>query len=118
MPRKSVSEGPTGTNKVSFEAQYLVRYWRAEMGCSEDELREAVAALARSPGDDALRLTTATPDQLSAAAAFLAKARARFTEAVRDARKVTAIERLDAAGQPIGAEIRPDALVPLASDRD
>ena len=55
---------------------------------------------------DALRLTTATPDQLTAAAAFLAKARARFPEAVRDARKMTAIDRLDEAGQAIGAEIR------------
>jgi hypothetical protein len=45
MPRKSFSTGPTGTNRISLEAQHLVRYWRAELGCSEDELRDAIAAV-------------------------------------------------------------------------
>lgn len=31
--------GPTGTNRVN------VRYWRAELGCSEADLRDAVAAV-------------------------------------------------------------------------
>ena len=44
MPR-SPSTGPTGTNRISLEAQHLVRYWRAELGCSEDELRAAIAAV-------------------------------------------------------------------------
>ena len=30
---------------MSLEAQHLVRYWRAEMGCGEDGLRAAVAAV-------------------------------------------------------------------------
>lgn len=55
---------------------------------------------------DTLRLTTATPDQLTAAAAFLAKALARFPDgASRDLRKVEAIARLEAAGKTIGAEV-------------
>jgi hypothetical protein len=45
MARKSFSVGPTGTNRVSLEAQHLVRYWRAELGCSEDELRHAIASV-------------------------------------------------------------------------
>ena len=45
MARKSFSTGPTGTNRVSLDAQHLVRYWRAELGCSEDELRDAIAAV-------------------------------------------------------------------------
>ena len=45
MPHKSFSTGPTGTNRVSLDAQHLVRYWRAELGCSEDELRNAIAAV-------------------------------------------------------------------------
>ena len=44
MPR-SPSTGPTGTNRISLDAQHLVRYWRAELGCSEDELRDAIAAV-------------------------------------------------------------------------
>ena len=32
MPRKSFSTGPTGTNRVSLDAQHLVRYWRVELG--------------------------------------------------------------------------------------
>jgi hypothetical protein len=44
MPR-SLSEGPTGANRISLDAQHLVRYWRAELGCSEDELRDAIAAV-------------------------------------------------------------------------
>ena len=43
MPRNST--GPTGTNRVSLDAQHLVRYWRAELGCSEEELRDAIAAV-------------------------------------------------------------------------
>ena len=45
MPPRSFSTGPTGTNRVSLDAQHLVRYWRAELGCSEDELRDAIAAV-------------------------------------------------------------------------
>jgi hypothetical protein len=42
---RSPSLGPTGTNRIGLDAQHLVRYWRAELGCSEDELRDAVAAV-------------------------------------------------------------------------
>ena len=45
MPRKSFSTGPTGTNRIGPDAQHLVRYWRAELGCSEDELRDAIAVV-------------------------------------------------------------------------
>ena len=56
---------------------------------------------------DTLRLTTATPDQLNAAAAFLAKALARFPDgASRDPRRSDAIGRLEVAGKAIGAELR------------
>ena len=41
MPRKSFSIGPTGTTRISLDAQHLVRYWRAELGCSEGKLRDA-----------------------------------------------------------------------------
>ena len=44
MPRKSFGTGPTGTTRVNLDAQHLVRYWRAELGCSEDELREPSAS--------------------------------------------------------------------------
>jgi hypothetical protein len=33
MPR-NLSVGPTGTNRVSLAAQYLVRYWSRECGPS------------------------------------------------------------------------------------
>jgi hypothetical protein len=56
---------------------------------------------------DTLRLTTAPPDQLTAAAAFLAKALARFPDsATRDVRRAEALARLEVAGQAIGAELR------------
>jgi hypothetical protein len=61
---------------------------------------------------DTLRLTTATPDQLNAAAAFLAKTLARFPDgASRDPRRVDAIGRLEVAGKAIGAELRRRAFV-------
>jgi hypothetical protein len=66
---------------------------------------------------DARRLSTATPDQLTAAAAFLAKALARFPEGTsRDPRRANAIARLESAGKNIGAELRRRAFhdTPLA----
>jgi hypothetical protein len=51
MSRKSFSEGPTGTNRVSLDAQHLMRYWRGELGCSEDALRDAVAAVGTQAAD-------------------------------------------------------------------
>lgn len=64
MPPTSFSEGPMGTNRVSLEAQHLVRYWRDEMGCSEDELRERVAAV----GDRRRRPALPRPPAACAAA--------------------------------------------------
>ena len=56
---------------------------------------------------DQVRLSTATPDQLNAAAAFLAKALARFPDgASRDPRRADAVGRLEIAGKAIGAELR------------
>ena len=51
MPRKTFSTGPTGRNRVSLDAQHLVRYWRAELGCREDELRNAIAAVGVDAAD-------------------------------------------------------------------
>ena len=52
MPRKSCfSTGPTGTKRISLDAQHLVRYWRAELGCSENELRDAVTAVGAQAAD-------------------------------------------------------------------
>jgi hypothetical protein len=50
MPR-SLSVGPTGTNRISLDAQHLVRYWRAKLGCSDEELRCAVAAVGLQAAD-------------------------------------------------------------------
>ena len=73
---------------------------------SSDLTAEGVAHALQLAGDT-LRLTTATPDQLTAAAAFLAKALARFPDgASRDPRRVDAIGRLEVAGKAIGAELR------------
>ena len=56
---------------------------------------------------DELRLTTASPDQLAAAAASLARALAQFhAGAPRNARKSEAVARLEVAGKAIGAELR------------
>ena len=70
-----------------------------------DIAAEGVAHALQLAGDG-LRLTTATSDQLTAAAAFLAKARGTFPDSVRDARRSDAIERLEVAGKAIGAEMR------------
>lgn len=51
MRRKSFSTGPTGTNRVSLDAQHVVRYWRAELDCSEDELRDAVGVVGARAAD-------------------------------------------------------------------
>jgi hypothetical protein len=75
-----------------------------------DVVAEGVAHALQLASDD-LRLTTATPNQLAAAAAFLAKARGTFPDSVRDARRSDAIERLEAAGKAIGAEMRRRAFV-------
>ena len=54
----------------------------------------------------AVRVFAPEEAQLNAAAAFLAKALARFPDgASRDLRKVEAIARLEAAGKTIGAEV-------------
>jgi hypothetical protein len=56
---------------------------------------------------DTLRLATATPDQLNAAAAFLGKALVQFEEgSSRDERRFDAVQRLEVAGKAIGAELR------------
>jgi hypothetical protein len=70
------------------------------------EVTAAGVARAMDLAADALRLSTATPAQLETAVAFLARARARFPDSVRGARRFDAVERLEAAGQAIGAELR------------
>ena len=67
---------------------------------------EGVAHAMQLAGD-AVRLATATPDQLNAAAAFLTQALAQFPDgASRDPRKADAIARLKVAGKAIAAELR------------
>jgi hypothetical protein len=51
VPRKSFSPGPTGTNRVNLDAPHLVRCWRAELGCDETDLRDAVAAVGTQAAD-------------------------------------------------------------------
>ena len=51
MPRATLSTGPTGSNRIGLNAPHLVRYWRAELGCSEDALRDAVAAVGTQAAD-------------------------------------------------------------------
>jgi hypothetical protein len=80
-----------------------------------DVVAEGVAHALQLAGDD-LRLTTATSDQLTVAAAFLAKARGAFSDSVRDSRRFEAVERLEVAGKAIGAEMRRRAFTPLAID--
>jgi hypothetical protein len=78
---------------------------------STDTEAEGVAQAMQLAGDE-LRLRSASPDQLNAAAAFLANALARFpVGASRDARKSDAIARLERAGKAIGAEQRRRAFV-------
>jgi hypothetical protein len=73
---------------------------------SSDFTAEGVAHALQLAGD-ALRLTTATPDHLNLAAAFLAKALARFPDgASRDPRRAVAIDRIEIAGKAIGEELR------------
>jgi hypothetical protein len=73
---------------------------------STDTEAEGVAQAMQLAGDE-LRLRSASPDQLNAAAAFLANALARFpVGASRDARKSDAIARLERAGKTIGTELR------------
>jgi len=51
MPCTRFSTGPTGSNRVSLDAPHLVRYWRAEFGCGETDLRDAVAAVGTQAAD-------------------------------------------------------------------
>ena len=51
MPRKSLSAGPTGANKVSLDAQSLARYWRGGFGCTEEAFHDAVAAVGNQRAD-------------------------------------------------------------------
>lgn len=66
--------------------------------------------------DDVLRSTTASLDQLTAAAGFLVRARACFSDgALRHPRRVDAVSRLELAGKAIGAELRRRAFAPEIS---
>ena len=67
---------------------------------------------------DALRLSTVTADQLTAAAGFLARALARFPDnAPRDTRKFDTVGRLEVAGKAIGAELARRAFTPRTDER-
>ena len=67
---------------------------------------------------DALRLSTATADQLTAAAGLLARALARFPDnAPRDGCKFEAVGRLEVAGKAIGVELARRAFTPRMDER-
>ena len=51
MPRKSFSEGPTGSNRVSVATEHEIRYWKGELGCSPTELQDAVVAVGTQASD-------------------------------------------------------------------
>jgi hypothetical protein len=73
---------------------------------SADITAEGVADALQLAGDT-LRLTTAPPDQLNAAAAFLGKALVQFEQSsTRDECRFDAVQRIEAAGKAIGAEMR------------
>jgi hypothetical protein len=73
---------------------------------SPDLNAEGVAHALQLAGDE-LRLSTAPPDQLTAAAAFLAKALARLPDTrTLDVRRAEGVARLEVAGKTIGAEMR------------
>jgi Protein of unknown function (DUF3606) len=55
---KNFSTSPTGSNRIGIDAQHELRYWRQELGCSEDALRDAVAAVSAQNG--VLRLRAAS----------------------------------------------------------
>ena len=73
---------------------------------STDVATEGVAQALQLAGDEH-RLTTASADDLAAAASFLARAITQFTQgAPRDRRKIEAVGRLEVAEKAIGAELR------------
>ena len=81
---------------------------------SPDLNAEGVAHALQLAGDE-LRLGTATPDQLAAAAAFLAKALANLPDTrTKDVRRAEGVARLEVAGKALGAELRRRAFTPDA----
>ena len=75
-----------------------------------DVAAEGVTHALQLAGDE-LRLSTATPDQLTAA--FLAKALAKLPDTrTKDVRRAEGVARLEVAGKAIGAELRRRAFTP------
>jgi hypothetical protein len=50
MPRKTLSTGPTGLNRISLDGQHMVR-WQQELSRSGDELWDVVATAGASVAD-------------------------------------------------------------------
>lgn len=88
----------------------MPRYGFSEGPITTDLAADAVAHALSLVGDPLL-LSTATPDQLTIAAAILARARARLPDRARATRKFEAIARLEGAGKRIGEELRRRAFV-------
>lgn len=42
------NRGPQDRSRVSLDQEHEVRYWSKQFGCTEDELREAVAKVGNS----------------------------------------------------------------------
>jgi hypothetical protein len=89
----------------------------SDMMRPHDVTAEGVAQALQLAGD-ALRLTTASADQLKSAVAFLAWARARLPDgAPRDSRRSKPVTRLERAGTAIVGELRRRAFLPNPGDR-
>ena len=50
-------------SKISLSQDYEVRYWTEKFGCSEDELRKAVARVGNSPEAVEKELTSNAPSR-------------------------------------------------------
>jgi len=50
-------------SKISLSQDYEVRYWTEKFGCSEDELRKAVARVGNSPEAVEKALTSNAPSR-------------------------------------------------------
>ena len=88
-----------------------------ECGATKSDDRRSQVSCRRC-SSPALRLSTATADQLTAAAGLLARALARFPDnAPRDGCKFEVVGRLEVAGKAIGVELARRAFTPRTDER-
>jgi hypothetical protein len=48
MSDNTNDRGPADRSRISLEQDHEVRYWTSALGCTEEELRQAVAAVGAS----------------------------------------------------------------------